>query len=187
MSDLTTTLDLLVALLERMSVQYVIIGGLAVRAYAIPRATEDLDITLALDRGRLPEFYDALEKQQYAVPEPYRSGWVDQVKGLNLVKLKRYVGGHSIDVDLFLAESPYQEEILLRRCIADVEGRNFWIASPEDVVLLKLLAGRPRDLIDVNDVLFTQGELNVEYMRRWAGELGVEEALERALAEQTYD
>lgn len=187
MTDLTSTLDLLVALLERMSVKYVIVGGLAVRAYAIPRATEDLDFTLALTRERLPELYDELEKQEFAVPEPYRSGWVDQVKGLNLVKLKRYVGGRGIDVDFFLAESSYQEEILRRRRMAEVEGRNLWIASPEDMVLLKLLAGRPRDLIDVNDVLFTQGQLDVEYMRRWAGELGVEEALKRALAEQTND
>jgi Nucleotidyltransferase of unknown function (DUF6036) len=187
MSDLTTTLDLLVALLTGMKVEYVIVGGLAVRAYSIPRATLDLDFTLALDRGQLSQLYDALEERDFAVPEPYRSGWVDQVKGLNLVKLKRYVGDRGIDVDLFLAESRFQEEMLQRRRMAEVEERALWIASPEDLVLLKLLAGRPRDLIDVNDVLFTQAPLDVEYMRRWAGELGVEGALERALAEQTND
>jgi len=187
MTDLAPTIDLLVALLERMSVKYAVMGGLAVRAYAIPRATEDIDFTLALDRNRLPELYDALEEQNYAVPEPYKSGWVDQVKGMILVKLKRYVGGRGIDVDLFLAESSYQEEVLGRRRIADVEGRQLWIASPEDLVLLKLVSGRPRDLIDVADVFFTQGRLDVEYMRRWAAELGIEKELERSLAEHTHD
>jgi hypothetical protein len=61
MTNLTSTLDLLVALLERMSVRYVVMGGLAVRAYSIPRATEDIDFTLALSRERLPQLYDALE------------------------------------------------------------------------------------------------------------------------------
>jgi len=187
MSDLTSTLDLLVALLEDMSVQYVIVGGLAIRAYSIPRATEDLDFTLAMGREHLPGLYEALEKQDYAVPEPYRSGWVDQVKGLNLVKLKRYVGGRGIDVDLFLADSSFQKEILRRRRMADVEGRNLWIASPEDMVLLKVLAGRPRDLLDVNDVLFMQAPLDLEYLRHWASELGVEEALEKALTEHTNE
>jgi Nucleotidyl transferase AbiEii toxin, Type IV TA system len=187
MTDLTGTLDLLVALLERMSVKYALMGGLVVRAYSIPRATEDIDLTLAMGRDRLPELYDALEELDYAVPEPYKSGWVDQVKRMHLVKLKRYVGGHGIDVDLFLAESPYQEEILQRRRLADVEGRQLWIASPEDLVLLKLISGRPRDLIDVADVFFTQGQMDVQYMRRWAAELDIERQLERALAEQSHD
>jgi hypothetical protein len=187
MKDLTGTLDLLVAQLERMSVESVLMGGLAVRAYAIPRATEDIDFTLAIDRGRLPELYDALEKQNYSIPEPYRSGWLDQVKRMHLVKLKRYVGNHSIDVDLFLAESAYQEEVLARRRMAEVEGRRLWIASPEDLVLLKLVSGRPRDWIDVSDVFFTQGELDVPYMRRWAFELGIESELDRALAQQFDD
>jgi hypothetical protein len=142
MRDLAPTLYLLAALLERMSVNYVVMGGLAVRAYAIPRATEDIDFTLALERERLTELYDALEGQGYVIPEPYRTGWVDQVKRMNLVKLKRYVGGHGIDVDLFLAESPYQDEVLRRRRLADVEGRQLWIASPEDLVLLKRAAAR---------------------------------------------
>lgn len=136
MIDLTSTLDMLVALLERMSVKYVLMGGLAVRAYAIPRVTADIDLTVTLAREQLPKLYDALEEQGYAVPDPYRSGWVDQVSGLYLVKLKRYVGDHSIDVDIFLAESEFQDEILRRRRIADVEGRQLWIASAEDLVRL---------------------------------------------------
>ena len=184
MSNLLATLDLLVAALERMSVKYAAMGGLAVRAYAIPRATEDIDFTLALERERLPELYDALEEQGYAVPEPYRSGWVDQIKGLSLIKLKRYIGGRSVDVDLFLAESLYQDEILTRRNRADVEGRQLWLASPEDLVLLKLISGRPRDWIDVADVFFTQGQMDLVYMRRWASVLGIEQELERALAER---
>jgi hypothetical protein len=186
MKDLTATLDLLVARLERMSIEYVIMGGLAVRAYSIPRATEDIDFTLALDRDRLPELFDALESDGFAIPESYRTGWIDDVKGLKLVKLKRYVVGRGIDVDLFLSESPYQEEVLRRKCLADVEGRRFWIASAEDLVLLKLVAGRPRDLIDVADMLFTQSQLDLEYMERWAGELNVKEDLHRAL-NQPFD
>ncbi len=36
---------------------------------------------------------------------------------------------------------------------------------------------------DVTDVLFMQGELDVQYMHRWAGELGVSAELDRRLAE----
>jgi hypothetical protein len=187
MKDLAQTLDALVSLLNRMKVDYVLMGGLVVRAYSIPRSTEDVDVTLALEHDRLPELYDALEEQDYVVPEPYKTGWLDELKGMHLVKLRRYVGGHGIDVDVFLVESRFQEEIMRRRQMAEVEGRQLWIASPEDLVLLKLVSGRPRDWIDVADVFFTQGDLDVQYMRRWAVELEIEKELERALSERTNE
>lgn len=187
MKDLTPTLFALASQLEGMGVTYAVMGGLAVRAYSIPRSTEDIDFTMALGRDRLPELFRAMETQGYSILEPYQAGWVDRLNDasqLRLVKLKRYFGEHTIDVDLFLAETPFQEEVLKRRQLADVEGRQLWIASPEDLVLLKLAAGRPRDWIDVGDVFFTQGPLNEPYLRRWAKELEIESQLERALAEK---
>jgi len=44
------------------------------------------------------------------------------------------------------------------------------------------IAARARDLLDVQDVLFTQGELDEPYLRRWAGPLGVEAKLDEVLA-----
>lgn len=158
MKDLTPTLFGLAELLEQKGIKYAVMGGLAIRAYAIPRSTEDIDFTLSLDRRRLPELYSELETRNYSIPEPYRAGWVDQLSAavpLKLVKLKRYVGDHAIDVDLFLAETPFQDEVLKRRRLADVKGRQLWLASPEDLVLLKLAADRPRDWIDIADVFFT--------------------------------
>jgi hypothetical protein len=54
--------------------------------------------------------------------------------------------------------------------------------SPEDLILLKVVAARPRDLGDIEDVLFAQSDLDETYMRRWAKELGVAEKLEEVLA-----
>jgi ABC-type multidrug transport system fused ATPase/permease subunit len=54
--------------------------------------------------------------------------------------------------------------------------------SPEDLILLKLIAARPRDLVDVGDVLFIQGSLDEDYMRCWAARLHVLAELEKALA-----
>jgi len=92
-----------------------------------------------------------------------------------------YLQDHGIDVDIFLAESKFQESLLARRQREDYEGRQIWFVSPEDLILLKLIAGRPRDLVDVQDVFFTQGQLDEAYLRRWAAALGVTERLEEAL------
>ena len=100
-----------------------------------------------------------------------------------MLKLRRFIGEESLDVDLFLAESEFQSDVMTRRIRAEAEGRTVWLVTPEDLVLLKLIAGRPRDLGDVTDVLFMQGELDKGYMRRWADELGVRQKLDDALSE----
>jgi len=187
MKNVTDTLYAVVDLLNELSIEYAVMGGFAVRSHGVPRPTYDIDVIIVLERSRLPELFDRLRERDFAVPEAYETGWVDRIKDMPLVKLRRYIRDESLDADVFLAESEFQMEIMKRRVRLDAEGQPLWVVSPEDLVLLKLLAGRPRDLGDVADVLFMQAPLDVQYLRRWAGELGVEEALERALAEHTSD
>ena len=70
----------------------------------------------------------------------------------------------------------------VRRARQPLDDRPVWLVSPEDLILLKLIAQRPRDLADVGDVLFMQGQLDESYLRRWAAALGVAARLQEALA-----
>ena len=54
-----------------------------------------------------------------------------------------------------------------RRARQPLDDRPVWLVSPEDLILLKLIAQRPRDLANVGDVLFMQGQLDESYLRRW--------------------
>ncbi len=100
-----------------------------------------------------------------------------------VVKVHAYAENQALDIDLFPAETPDQKELLARRRQAQANGFQAWFVSPEDLILLKLVASRPRDLSDVADILFIQGKLDEGYLRRWAKELNVETRLEAALAE----
>ena len=183
MTDLARALEDFVLLFERLKVPYAVMGGIAVRIYGIPRPTHDVDFTVAIDRERLPEFYQSVRELGYTVPEQYVTGWVDQVAGMPVVKVRLYLEGRGIDIDVFLAESRFQEQLLARRRRQQIDDLDVWFVSPEDLILLKLLSGRPRDIADVGDILFTQGQLDEAYLRDWAVELGVLPGLERALAE----
>jgi hypothetical protein len=184
MSDLAQTLRDFIELFERLGVPYAVMGGLAVRVYAIPRPTYDVDFTVLIERDRLPAFYAAGESLGYTVPEAYKTGWVDMVANMPVVKLRLYIGQQGVDVDFFLAESAYQKEVIRRRQLHKIDELDAQFVSPEDLVLLKLIAARPRDHGDVADVLFTQGQLDERYLRHWAAELGVSAGLEAALANQ---
>ena len=52
----------------------------------------------------------------------------------------------------------------------------------EDLILFTLPAGRPRELLDVEAIVFVQGRMDEASMRRRAGPLDVADGLENALA-----
>ena len=171
-----------IGIFERLRISYALIGGLAVGVHGIPRPTHDLDFTIAIERERLPAFFEAVVELGYDVPHEFTTGWVDQVAGMPLVKARQWVAGKTIDVDVFLAESRFQKSLLQRRGRAEVEGISAWIASPEDLILLKLLANRPRDIGDIQDILMVQGQLDDAYLNQWGDELGVSALWSEVLA-----
>lgn len=174
----------IVAFFDRLNIPHAIMGGMAVRLYAIPRPTFDVDFTVSIPRESLSALYAAAEQMGLVVPPEQLSGWVDSVHGLPVVKLQWYVGTQPIDVDLFIAESPFQRELLNRRQRHSGEGWEAWFVTPEDLILLKLLADRPKDRIDIADILFVQGTLDESYLRTWAAKIGVSERLDDLLGQR---
>ncbi len=172
----------MVGLCESFRLSYAILGGLAVRVHGIPRPTYDVDFELTVSDRQLRDFFDAAEKLGYAVAAPYRTGWRDLVGGMPLVKLKTFMdGGHTIDVDIFVNDSPFQASVMERRLRIQFDNRQLWFVTPEDLILLKLLANRPRDHGDIADVLFVQGQMDEAYLRKWASALQITDRLTAAL------
>jgi hypothetical protein len=187
MKDVDQALRDAVAVLERLGVTYAVMGGLAVRIWSIPRATRDVDITISAAADDVPRISAAFEELGYTTPEVYRTGWTDLVAEMPLIKFRWYSVAGELDIDVFLADTPYQKAYMERRLLADMDGFPMWVVSAEDLVLLKLVAARPRDIIDVADILFMQGQLDEEYMRSWAKRLGIAEQLESSLANHPGD
>lgn len=183
MNNLDQVLATCIGIFERLTLPYLVMGGLAIRLLGIPRPTYDVDLTVSIPRGRLPNLYEELDAAGFDVPEAYRGGWVDEVAGMPLVKFKLYVGDRGIDADIFLAETRFQREMMRRAIRDEIWGIPVSVATPEDLVLLKLLANRPRDLGDIADLRLVQGDLDEKHMRRWAADLGITDRLERLLSE----
>ena len=162
----------MVAVCARENFPYAVMGGLAVRVHGIPRPTYDVDFQLTVNDEQLNQFIAKIQKYNYSIAEHYVTGWRDRVGGMPLVKLKTYMqDGKTIDVDIFLSETPFQISIMNRRVRLDFENEELWFVSAEDLILLKLLANRPRDIGDVADILFVQGELDEGYTPTQAGAL----------------
>jgi hypothetical protein len=182
-TDLPSLLKRLTDLLETEGVDHAILGGYAVRSYGIPRPTYDLDVVVGTDHHGVGELLNRLDVAGFSIPESYRGGWVDSVAGMPLVRVEWIDDQGTFEVDLFLAETVFLRQLLVRSRRSDVEGWPLRVVSPEDLVLLKLIADRPRDRIDVADILFTQSPVDERYLRDWGQQLGIGDRVERALAE----
>jgi hypothetical protein len=100
--DLPKLLEDFARIFDDLGVPYVVMGGMVVRVYGIPRATYDLDFTVSISRDDLPRFYKEAERRGYTIPPEYLSGWVEQVAGMPLIHVRLYFKDKCIDVVFFL-------------------------------------------------------------------------------------
>lgn len=156
-------------------------GGMAVRAHGLPRPTYDVDIAILIDRDELPTLFDEIDSAGYDIADVYKSGWADSVAGMPVVKATTFDDGRAIVADLFLAETEFLRVLVDRRLQDEVDGVRTWLISPEDLVILKLVADRDRDRADVQDILAMNPTLDQEHLKYWSGQLGVADNLRKAL------
>lgn len=173
----------LVGLLEEIGDPYAVMGGWAVRAHGLPRPTYDVDVTVAIGRDKLPMLFERIDALGYDVGDQYRGGWLDAVADMPLFKASTFVDGRTLVADIFIAENEFQDSLIARRVRGEIDGLPAWLVSPEDLILLKLVADRVRDRADVFDVLIMNLKLDQSYIEHWAERLGVTQKWRDALDE----
>lgn len=156
---------------RKNNVPIMFMGGIAVSAWGIPRATYDIDGIIQIDSEKLCKFLNSLSLKgfTYNKKEPVRV-----IKNLSFITLCHRMQKQKLYIDLFLVQSEYGKNALQRSKKITLNKLRVPIISPEDLILYKLLAGRTRDLEDVRNILLMQKEkLDTGYMKRWAKRLGI--------------
>jgi hypothetical protein len=142
-----------------------IIGGQAVLLYGEPRLTKDIDITLGINIDRLDDLLSIVKGLSLApLPEDVPS-FVQ--KTMVLPVLERSTG---IRVDFIFSFTPYETQAIGRAKRIILSGQEVCFTSPEDLILHKIFAGRPRDLEDVRILILKNPGIDVPYIRQWLRE-----------------
>ena len=180
MSDLPIQQVLMeaIAQIERLGIPYAVMGGFAARAWGLPRPTYDADIAIAVSPEGLQRLFDAFEQQGFDVPPEHRSGFLDTLGELRKAKVTRFAGNHVWSTDLFMADGAFLQSALGRARPAPVGAARARVMSAEDIVLLKLLASRRKDLADIEEITLLCPALDKAYLRQWAQKMGVQSRLE---------
>ena len=139
-------LDLLTALspvLSRWGRWYVF-GAQAVIAYGVPRLSADVDVTLALTPDVPERFAIDMEAAGFSlrVTDP------EFVRRTRVMPFVHVATGMPLDV--VLAGSGLEEEFLFRAESTDIGGTSVPLIELSDLIVAKVLAGRPKDIGDAS-------------------------------------
>jgi hypothetical protein len=151
--------------LQHANIPYMVIGGQAVLLYGEPRLTRDIDITLGVTPDRLPDILSVAKEIGLNVLPESPQAFVEKTMVLPCADEKS-----GIRVDLIFSFSPYERAAIQRARAVSMDGQDVVFASPEDVLIHKMVAGRPRDLEDVRSIVIRNSELDLEMIRRWLKE-----------------
>jgi hypothetical protein len=147
-----------------------VIGGQAVLLYGEPRLTRDIDVTLGVGTDRLAAVLELLSEIPLRPLPENPEAFVDRT--MVLPALHDATG---VRVDLVFSFTPFEREAIARARVVTLGGEQVSFASPEDVVIHKIFAGRPRDLEDVASIVRNQAALDRAYISRWLEEFDAAE------------
>lgn len=170
-----------IGILKQLGIKYAVVGGVAVHIHGLPRPTWDVDLVVQLSDEQAARLMDAAEEEGFLVDENARHGWRDTLQQMPMLKFKTYVEDGTVDVDLFLSETEFLKKVIDRRVSVESPELTAEVITPEDLILMKLLAHRNKDLADIDDIFFVQGQLDVAHLRLWADRLNVRSRLEAFL------
>ena len=159
-SPIAETLRDLASALERAGVRWYVFGAQAAIAYGSTRVTKDIDVTVEPPSAGTHVLLGELRRSSLEPRVEDVDGFLAKTRVVPLVH-----AGSGVPVDVVLA-GPGLEAIFLRRARRlRIVGVDVQVASPEDIVAMKLLAGRPHDLEDAAAVLRAQPSLDLSTVR----------------------
>lgn len=167
-----------------LQIHFALIGGLAASAWGNVRATQDIDILADSDpspiqdrtlRIRLTKFWET----QGCIVEWRAGGADDPIALLLRLGLPRPA---KLTADVLWAQRPWQRAALTRLCSVKVSRIAVPVLHPEDLILMKLEAGGPQDLLDVEGILSANPpQLDRERLTQTAARLRLKTLLDKCI------
>lgn len=142
-----------------------VIGGVAAGILGRPRVTGDVDALLLLDISDAGSFLAAGSRFGFSPRFPDALAFAARRRVLLAVH-----DATGLTVDLSLGATPFEKESISRATLRTVAGVSFPVITAEDLIVMKALARRTRDVADIEAVLDAHPELDLERVRYWVGE-----------------
>lgn len=169
--------------LRATRVEGAIIGGVAVSLLAEPRFTKDVDAVVWLESSDWERFLTSGQKHGFLprIEAPLEFARHSRVLLLTHQATKT-------DVDISFGGLPFEREAIDRALSVRLGRINVKLATPEDLMVMKAVASRPRDWADIENLLNSFPKADISRVRDWTAQFAavleapeISENLERLL------
>jgi len=162
-------------LLESHNLAFALIGGLASSIRGRLRVTADIDLVVDCEVPAAISLLGELDNESF---RPFVEEAETSIRQFYILPLEDVASGTPID--LAIGASGFEKLIVQRA--SKPQGYPIPVATTEDLLLMKLMAGRPQDQSDIQGVLSTNRDtIDWNYCIEIAGQL--QEAIDFDLIE----
>jgi len=143
--------------LQEESVDYVVVGGLAINLHGVERATMDVDLVLAMDQSNLRRFLAAATRLKLKPSLPVSIESLCDAKQLDAWVREKHLIAFPLrpaspnvpTVDIIVRPAVPFEQMHGNRIEKEVGGVRLSLASIDDLISLKTGTGRKQDASDI--------------------------------------
>ncbi len=135
--------------LDENRIGHVLIGGFAVSLLAKPRFTQDIDFLVRISQHDWE--IAAKEARGFGLRILFDDPGAPAHEA-RIIQMRHKSGG---DIDLIVVGTEFEQEIIERGAIIEIQSIQCNVISPDDLIILKLMAGRKQDIADCHIVVET--------------------------------
>lgn len=147
--------------LQALGFPVALVGGFAVALRGRPRVTRDIDLVVLAELDQLETVVAGMEAHGFSLRQ---TDAVEFARSTRVLLLRHDTSG--IDVDLSFGALPFERELVEGASPVVLAERVLPIARAEDLVIMKALALRPRDIADIEGLVELTDDLDLERVRR---------------------
>ena len=164
-ASLLAALTDLVYWLDAANVPSMVIGGVAASVLGQPRLTQDVDALALLPESDWARVIAAADRHGIAprIENPL------EFASRSRVLLMRHVGSR-IDIDLTFGSLLFERAAIENSEVHEIGGLRVHLPRIEDLLIMKAVAGRPKDLQDIEGLLAANPNADIAVARQWIRE-----------------
>jgi hypothetical protein len=164
--------------LETDGIPHAIGGAVALVYWGEPRGTVDVDINIFLPEVDAPRVFKVLSSLGLSISADDAASEVLRTGQIRL-------DWEGTFIDLFFAYDPFHDSCNERAVTVDFNGAPIRVLSGEDLVVFKIIFNRPKDWIDIEQLIAVQAShFDVGYVMHWTSRiLGDDDARLQRLAD----
>jgi hypothetical protein len=176
--EFESALAALTGWLDATRIPAMIIGGVAASVLGRPRFTRDIDALAILPESDWQSAFESAA-QHGIVP---RIGDALEFARRSRVLLMRHTGS-GIDLDITFGGLPFEEVAVANSRLHDLGGVPVRLPRVEDLLVMKAIAHRPKDLEDIRGLLASHPKADIAAARRWIREFSIAAGMSDILEE----